>query len=108
MLVPIILLSSVVNTLSIQTTSVVSILGTQYYDAQTSVPVCCTYHFLFLFPDHYLGLNGLNMRDTGDATYTPSSSQPLNPNIPYSPDGMTDTYYNLIIVFSKLRTIQSI
>ncbi|PSN58019.1 LIM homeobox transcription factor 1-beta, partial [Blattella germanica] len=39
--------------------------------------------------NHYLGLNGLSMRDSGDATYTPSSSQPLNPNIPYSPD---DTY----------------
>jgi hypothetical protein len=46
----------------------------------------------FLFPDHYLGLNGLSMREAGDATYTPSSSQPLNPNIPYSPDGKIDIY----------------
>jgi hypothetical protein len=51
---------------------------------------------LVLFPDHYLGLNGLNMREAGDATYTPSSSQPLNPNIPYSPDGMIP----VITVFS--------
>jgi hypothetical protein len=53
--------------------------------------------FLVLFPDHYLGLNGLNMREAGDATYTPSSSQPLNPNIPYSPDGMINTYYHNLI-----------
>ncbi|XP_069672578.1 LIM homeobox transcription factor 1-beta-like isoform X1 [Periplaneta americana] len=39
--------------------------------------------------NHYLGLNGLSMRDASDTAYTPSSSQPLNPNIPYSPD---DTY----------------
>ncbi|CAG2059051.1 unnamed protein product, partial [Timema podura] len=36
--------------------------------------------------NHYLGLNGLGQSDN---SYTPSSSQPLNPNIPYSPD---DTY----------------
>jgi hypothetical protein len=36
------------------------------------------------------------MREAGDTTYTPSSSQPLNPNIPYSPDGMIDTCHNLI------------
>nr|CAD7256775.1 unnamed protein product [Timema shepardi] len=36
--------------------------------------------------NHYLGLNGLGQSDN---SYTPTSSQPLNPNIPYSPD---DTY----------------
>nr|CAD7426055.1 unnamed protein product [Timema monikensis] len=36
--------------------------------------------------NHYLGLNGLGQSDN---SYTPSSSQPLNPNIPYSPE---DTY----------------
>lgn len=35
--------------------------------------------------NHYLSLNGLTMRDP-DVTYPPSGSQPLNPNIPYSPD----------------------
>ncbi|RZF47120.1 hypothetical protein LSTR_LSTR005198 [Laodelphax striatellus] len=35
--------------------------------------------------NHYLGINGLSMHDSSDSTY-PSSSQPLNPNHPYSPD----------------------
>ena len=36
------------------------------------------------------------MREAGDSTYTPSSSQPLNPNMPYSPDGMTDTSHETL------------
>ncbi|XP_071444956.1 LIM homeobox transcription factor 1-alpha [Hetaerina americana] len=39
--------------------------------------------------NHYLDINSLGVREEGDSSYTPSSSQPLNPNIPYSPD---DTY----------------
>ncbi|XP_054276297.1 LIM homeobox transcription factor 1-beta-like [Macrosteles quadrilineatus] len=35
--------------------------------------------------DHYLGINGLSMHDSSDTTYA-QSSQPLNPNHPYSPD----------------------
>lgn len=68
----------------------------QHTHTHTNICPCMLYLlFLVLFPDHYLGLNGLNMRDAGDATYTPSSSQPLNPNIPYSPDGMIYTYYHI-------------
>lgn len=37
------------------------------------------------------------MREAGDVTYTPSSSQPLNPNIPYSPDGKTETCFHSMI-----------
>jgi hypothetical protein len=51
------------------------------------------------------------MRDTGDTTYTPSSSQPLNPNIPYSPDGKTDAcYHNMInTIFQNVKhTVQAI
>ena len=59
-----------------------------------------TYYLLFSFPDHYLGLNGLSMREAGDSTYTPSSSQPLNPNMPYSPDGMIDTSHENLRNFS--------
>ena len=40
------------------------------------------------------------MREAGDTTYTPSSSQPLNPNMPYSPDGMIDTSHETIRNFS--------
>jgi len=64
---------------------------------------CNTYlllhYLLFSFPDHYLGLNGLSMREAGDSTYTPSSSQPLNPNMPYSPDGMIDTSHETLRIF---------
>ncbi|XP_075229744.1 LIM homeobox transcription factor 1-beta-like [Lycorma delicatula] len=35
--------------------------------------------------NHYLSINGLSMHDSSDAAY-PTSSQPLNPNNPYSPD----------------------
>ncbi|KAG8230038.1 hypothetical protein J437_LFUL015257 [Ladona fulva] len=42
--------------------------------------------------DHYLDLNALGVREEGDSTYTPSSSQPLNPNIPYSPDDAYPTH----------------
>jgi hypothetical protein len=40
------------------------------------------------------------MREAGDSTYTPSSSQPLNPNMPYSPDGMIDTSHETLRNFS--------
>jgi len=64
---------------------------------------CNTYllldYLLFSFTDHYLGLNGLSMREAGDSTYTPSSSQPLNPNMPYSPDGMIDTSHETLRIF---------
>ncbi|XP_063236323.1 LIM homeobox transcription factor 1-beta [Bacillus rossius redtenbacheri] len=39
--------------------------------------------------NHYLSLNGLG---SGDGSYTPSSSQPLNPNIPFSPDDAYPTH----------------
>ncbi|XP_049785893.1 LIM homeobox transcription factor 1-beta [Schistocerca cancellata] len=35
--------------------------------------------------NQYLGVNGLSVRDP-DVNFTPSGSQPLNPNVPYSPD----------------------
>ncbi|BES98570.1 Lim homeobox [Nesidiocoris tenuis] len=35
---------------------------------------------------HYLGLNSLSMHDSSDSPYPTSSTQPLNPNHPYSPD----------------------
>lgn len=56
------------------------------------------------FLGHYLGLNTLSMRESSGSPYPTSSSQPLNPNNPYSPDGKFtfikvhfNTFYEILI-----------
>jgi len=65
------------------------------------LPVCILYYI-----DHYLSLSTLSMHDSSDSNY--QNSQPLNPNIPFSPEGKNHAHAcilsNTIIIYPITST----